>query len=1165
MRRFLTARSLVLFAVAALALLVFSVPKAMAQETTGGIEGTVTDPSGAAVPGAELTLTGTTLVGSKTADTDAKGFYHFVNLPPGTYDIKVSAKGFQALDRANLTVQVGQLPTVDLQLQLGAAESTVEVTSAAPLIDVATTHTQTNVTQDVLQNIPIEGRSYQSVIQFAPAARNEPLQGNSMNSNGTGGSSPGSTTNGQQYGYSIAGAADSENNYLINGLSTNDIIGGYSHTNLPFDFVQEVQVKTSGVEAEYGGALGGVVDAITKTGGNEFHGSVDAQYSSLALSGSPMPLDRYNPQDQGGSFPNLRGIDPAFQLYQPKKDSGTDWQPGFTLGGPILKDRLWFFVGLNPELQSYTRNVNVGGSTGALNFGQTVNTYYETARVDSQVSKNVRVWASWLNQPQRLKGEGFPNPDSTQGYYNPSTAVPLLAFSPNLGYFAQNSATTAGVDWTISPRLIATTRFGYFFDNYHDSGYPTTGNTYIWQAGANATSTDVNGNCFGPVTCSTGTTTDVAPQLVQPTGFFNAANTINYTVRNAGKDVQFSQSLEWFKSGWLGAHTFDFGYQLDVRSNNLFQRWNQPTVQLFPGCTQNPGGGQQCQDYFAAGGTGFSNCAALVGTYGTNYGDPLGSFCTGTYGYALVYDYGSYGYAKSINHGFFVQDSWNIAKGLTINAGIRFGNEYLPSETTAGGFPGKPIQFGWGDKIAPRIGVAWDPTGTGKMKVFGSYGVFNDEMKLNLAISSFGGQYWQDCAYAMMSPDYSSALSILADSSGRYCNGDSATGANFAAGSGLQPSQVIFLENTNYRGTEGVTPGLKPYRQHDSTLGFDYQINPSTAFEARWDRRRLDNVIEDAALFDSTGSEVFTIVNPGKGPNAFNSTCPTTCPPNPAAQRAYDGLELRLDRKFTNNWGGMFSYTWSRFRGNYEGLTSSDIADGGGGRNAPNNSRAFDESYFSFDSHGQSSVGPLATDRPNTFKGYGYYTLKEGDRFATTFGAFQFFYQGTPVSTYMDVGYSFPGDLYCGGYCEGGAFPVYVEGRGKWANIVQDPVTGNMTVTSVGSRRTPWYIQTDFNLEQRFTISERKVLSFSVTVPNLWNQHSVTAYNSNVDSNFFQSFIAPGGIPFYFGGPAYTLYEHPYDWKSLLNTDQIIFNSWYGKPYLYQLSRNFRFQLKLTF
>ncbi len=231
------------------------VSSGLGQETTGGLQGTVKDPSGAVVSNAAVELTGTSLVGKKSLTTDSSGYYRFANLPPGTYAISVKASGFSELKREGVIIEVGHLPTIDLTMAVGAAGTVVEVSGAAPIIDVTTETTQTNITQDVVQDVP-HGRSFQSVIQFAPSARNEPLEG-STGTNGTGGNAPGSTTNGSDHGFSIAGGSDAENSYLVEGQETANLIGGYSHTNVPFDFIQEVQVKSSGIEAEHGGALGG--------------------------------------------------------------------------------------------------------------------------------------------------------------------------------------------------------------------------------------------------------------------------------------------------------------------------------------------------------------------------------------------------------------------------------------------------------------------------------------------------------------------------------------------------------------------------------------------------------------------------------------------------------------------------------------------------------------------------------------------------------------------------------------------------------------------------------------------------------------------------------------------------------------------------------------------
>lgn len=272
-----------------------------AQETTGGLQGTVKDPTGAVIPGAQVSMTGVSLVGSKEARTDGSGYYRFANLPPGSYTLTVKAKGFETYKREGLVVEVGRLPSVDLTLKVGAESTVVEVTSAAPVIDVTSSHTINNITRDVLTDVP-HGYSFQSVIQFAPMARNEPLMGGTSQyyaGGGTGGGSPGNMANGSAYGYSVGGGADSENGYLVEGQSTANIQGGFSHTNVPFDFIQEVQIKSSGIESEYGGALGGVVNVVMRKGSNTYHGTVFTQFENDAMDASPNASPRYDPLSVG--------------------------------------------------------------------------------------------------------------------------------------------------------------------------------------------------------------------------------------------------------------------------------------------------------------------------------------------------------------------------------------------------------------------------------------------------------------------------------------------------------------------------------------------------------------------------------------------------------------------------------------------------------------------------------------------------------------------------------------------------------------------------------------------------------------------------------------------------------------------------------------------------
>ena len=1150
--------------------LLLCVGSAFAQETTGGLQGTIKDPTGAVVPHAKVSVTGSSMVGSKEAETDDVGYYRFANLPPGNYTITVTATGFST-EKHQLVLEVGHLPSIDFSLKVGKTEELIEVTAAIPQIDLTTNTSTQNITEDVIAQVP-HGRSFQSVIQFAPSARNEPLMGNSSMSNGTGGGVPGSTSNGGDHGFSVAGGADSENSYLVEGQETANLIGGYSHTNVPFDFVQEMEIKNSGIQAEYGGALGGVVNVIMKKGksaGNEYHGSVFAQFENQAMDARGSTFVQYDP-NATQTTTSWGAIDPTFQEYVPKKDKTSDVMPGFTFGGPIWKDRIYGIVGFNPEFNDQERTVDytsLNNGVGLVAFSRNTQTYYTYGRIDAEVTKKIRVYGSWLYQLQKQYGTNLPFPDSTNGPINTSLTTPTSAYPHGVGYTAPNSTTNVGADFTITPQLIATARFGYYFENYHDFGLPTSGTLTIWNTdGVGAT--DALGN-------------PLPPSLQQTGGYSNIAYSPSFTKRDASKGIQVDGDLAWFKSGWAGTHNFKFGYQLSRLSNYIVQNYSVPDVNY------NVGFGSAAS-YNSVGPTGAANCAPFIALYG---------YCQGQYGYITITDAGTVGAATSYNHSLFAQDAWTVGRGITINVGLRVEKEWLPAENQPSGGISHPINFGWGDKIAPRLGMTWDPFRNGKMKVFGGYGQFYDEMKLNLAISSFGGAYWNNCYYALSTSNVASIAPVF-DSTGRYCPGvgnDPTAQANFG---GATPSGITFLENQNYRTNpttcstctlteEGVAPGLKPYKQHEYTLGVDYQVTPTLAFEARYDRRRLDHVIEDSALYNaSASSETFVIVNPGQGVNAtYNSfynflygltgsnqiNCsPTTTPACPniiPAQRDYDGLEFRLTKAPTKHWSGMVSYTYSRLWGNYSGLTSSDQSDGGGGRNSPNNSRSFDEPYFSWSANGTSSSGLLPTDRPHTFKGYAYYELGWLKSLTTDFGIFQIAYSGSPETSYMDVGQS------AGGYVPitygGGAYPVDVVGRGQWVDVTQNPATGLITASSPYTKRTPWYVQTDFDITQNYKISEGKTLSFTATVTNVLNQRSVTSVGENIDSYYANYYITPGGYTLAAGTPFYAAAMAPYNYVALMNASSsggpLTVSSAYGQPNRFQAGRTIRLGLRFQF
>jgi Carboxypeptidase regulatory-like domain len=1203
----------------ALTLCAFFPSSALAQETTGGMQGVVKDPSGAVVPHAKVVVTGSALVGSKELETDSSGYYRFANLPPGTYTIIVSANGFKTFKRGGLILEVGHLPTSDIVLEVGSTETTVEVSAAPPVIDTTTTQNITNVTNDVIANVP-HGLSFQSVIQFAPMARNEPLAGattNGMASGGTGGSLPGSSGNGQSVGFSIGGAADSESSYLVEGQDTENNSGGYSKANVPFEFIQEVEVKTSGIEAEHGGALGGVINVIMKKGSNAYHGEFFSQYETSGADANPTnAFLRYDPTDGGN---RAAGLDPGAQLYQAQKDHFRILRPGFSVGGPIVKDRLFFFLGFAPQINSLSKSVNFGandGNAGSQYFTQDKQTYYGNARIDVSLTQKIRLYGSWLYQYARETGNSMPISDpvkSQAGFLNTSTFAPLSAFSHGLGWAAPNSTYNIGADISLTPKIVSTTRFGYFFENYHDFGWPTTAPNLVW--GTNGVGAFDNSatpaGCTPtpakppiPPTACTGNPIPAA--LAQPGGTTTTPYLNSFTLFNANKHFQFNQDVAFFKGGWWGTHNIKVGYALNHMTNVIDQNGNVPQVFLNVGRGVSHG---------PATTTGGGNCGTLSADWTTSQASAP---CAGLYGYAIVQDFSTIltKPATDNNHAFFAQDSWNVGRGLTLNLGIRIEKEYLPAPA---GYTIKSINFNWSDKIEPRLGAAWDPTGHGKMKVFGSYGVVNDVMKLLLAQTSWGAQSYEQCSYAL-GPDGTAAGFSTADINsifvnGRACpNGPATTQANWAGGTtpaGLKDaaSGVSLIENVNLRPWEPVAPGVKPYRQHEYVVGWDYQINKDWAFEARYDRRRLDHAIEDASLSDPNWGETYTIVNPGEGVNktidgyaafltslgedfgvpgwSFNAggslfgTCPT-CPANPKAVRNYDGAEFRLSKTPSKGWAGSLSYTWSSLWGNYTGLTTTDQIDGGStGRNSPDTTRSFDEPFYYFGANGKSNNGPLPTDRPNTFKGYVYYQLPWGKGQSTSFGLFQSLYEGSPMSSYVDLA-SMPFGQFV-------AEATYIYGRGKWVNMTTDPATGNITLGTPYSRRTPWFIQSDFNVGHRIKINEHQSIAFEASAFNVLNQRSVTAYYGGFNSvNFATPLVTGPGLSIFNGAATYQALESGYNPTAFVNgvaalpagcstsgtpppicttpaVPRVIANSWYGKPFLYQNARSIRFTLRYTF
>lgn len=287
-----------LFAVALLA------ASAVVAQTTGRIEGTVSDKDGAPLPGATVTATSPALQGARVVTSGSDGAFRILALPPGDYALKAELDGFNVVEASNLAVGLDRTVTLSLQMTPAFGEA-VTVTTEAPTIDMRTTTGGASFDAALIADLPTT-RTFQGLAFNAPGVVGGGL-----------GSNP-----------SIGGASAAENRYVVDGLDTTDPAFGTIGSTLAFEFIEEVQVKTGGYEAEYGGALGGVLNVITKSGGNDLTGDVFGYFSDDSMQSEAPPITQVG-QDLG---------------Y-------TEYDYGVDIGGAFIQDKLWYFAAVNPSLR----------------------------------------------------------------------------------------------------------------------------------------------------------------------------------------------------------------------------------------------------------------------------------------------------------------------------------------------------------------------------------------------------------------------------------------------------------------------------------------------------------------------------------------------------------------------------------------------------------------------------------------------------------------------------------------------------------------------------------------------------------------------------------------------------------------------------------------------
>ena len=420
--------------------LLFALPAA-AQEQRGSIEGVMKDSSGAVLPGVTVearTNTGVVL----TSTSDSEGTYRFPSVAPGTYEVTATLQGFAPKKQGNIDVGLGQIKKVDLALGLQGVAENVQVTAESPLVDVKQSARQTNIAREQIELLP-KGRDFTT--PGDAGARRQP------------GSKLG--------GLSIDGASAGENRYIIDGIETTNLQSGISGKNVIADFVEEVQVKSSGYTAEFGGATGGVINVITKSGTNNFHGnavcSTRAAASQAVRHRAPVrrrsdrrakPAHCLTDVDQGGIRHLPEGHEqPVRARLRVRRTDGVQESRVVLRRLPAGADQARRATSIRRPLCNPT--------AGTFTVSRKQQVQYATA--------NLTIAA--VRQPAR------PRRLSTTAGARPRACCPRstapIARDTNYGKTSTfpNYSVSGNMDWVASQRLFFGVRGGYYMSDQHDT------------------------------------------------------------------------------------------------------------------------------------------------------------------------------------------------------------------------------------------------------------------------------------------------------------------------------------------------------------------------------------------------------------------------------------------------------------------------------------------------------------------------------------------------------------------------------------------------------------------------------------------------------------------------------------------------------------------------
>jgi Carboxypeptidase regulatory-like domain/TonB dependent receptor/TonB-dependent Receptor Plug Domain len=943
------------------------------QGTTGSIEGTVKDQAGAVVPGVNVTVisTGATTGFKSTATTDNDGYFQVSKVPPGTYTISTEKSGFKSSSIANVVVSLEKNTSLGIDLEVGGGDVTVDVNATDTIqVDLSDSKLTTNITSQVIDSLP-KGTTFTSLLKTAPNVRAEPLAA----------------------GFQIDGASGAENVFVVDGQEVTNFRTGQLNTanNIPFDLISEVQIKSTGLDAQYGGATGGVISVVTAGGNNQWRGNIGISFIPGKLQGSQRPfLNRWSSPAGGNAG--------EFEYFKPFKAGGTSFFPTARFSGPIFKNKLWFSAAYAPQIIETDQRVDYYGSTvtptntrnpngrfvrESINYNQNRKVEEALIRIDGQPTQKLRFNANFLWNPVIDKGalpantEGLTGAPQCGNLVGTNCTLRDSAFLAQQGGRQNSNNVNGQVTWNPTNNLILNFRAGRTFLNEKLGAYGIPNATrYL---------------------CST-TNAGIPAAAGCSSGFTNFASNFQIAYDVSTRNTFDTDASLLFNGG--GRHNLKFGYQFNRLSNTTDQGykpngvitlWYNLGIDNFLGSAPTGSGLR-----FDPAGNDLNptgNCATrVVATDACNNGA------------GRIRRFGTIGAASSKNQALFAQDSWQIANRLTLNLGLRIENEDVPSFNSAN----KGIKFGWGDKLSPRLGASFDLTGDGKTKLFASYGWFYDRFKYELPRGSFGGDFFRDDYFeilpargtAFASYTLGNILGSVTDRPGGNCPDVFPATPLPTLGNGYSVCQLDFRIPSNLTGgsilTSGaVDPNLKAARQSEYTVGVERQISSVMLFSARFSHKSVDRAIEDIGFPTASGSEAYIIGNPGYGLAAKTATDNGYIATK--AERKYDALEFRIDKRLSNNYFFNASYTYSRLFGNYSGLASSDEA----GRSSPNVNRFFDLPFLGYTANGKPDNGRLATDRPHVFKAFAGYNFDwSGSKTnSTDISVFTSVQSGTPLTT----------------------------------------------------------------------------------------------------------------------------------------------------------------------